>query len=263
MSLDEVIIAPEEGELVVVTVKTVKQNGVYVNFDEFPGIEGFIFIGEIASGWVKNIKSFVRDGQRLICKVMRTRKDGSSLELSLKSVSEERRRERLQEWKNEQRSNQLFKILAEKVGWDEATKDKFSEDLVNSFGTLYSSFEEAATNQTSLIDAGFEGEWLKTFIQIAVENIIPPFVEIRGIFKLSINIPNGITVIRDALMAAESFTSTEEEIIVSCYYNGAPEYRIELKAPDFKTAEDLWNEISSSTVNHVIDNGGEAVSFRD
>ena len=121
MSLDEVIIAPEEGELVVVTVKTVKQNGVYVNFDEFPGIEGFIFIGEIASGWVKNIKSFVRDGQRLICKVMRTRKDGSSLELSLKSVSEERRRERLQEWKNEQRSNQLFKILAEKVGWDEAT----------------------------------------------------------------------------------------------------------------------------------------------
>jgi translation initiation factor 2 alpha subunit (eIF-2alpha) len=64
-------------------------------------------------------------------------------------------------------------------------------------------------------------------------------------------------------MAAESFTSTEEEIIVSCYYNGAPEYRIELKAPDFKTAEDLWNEISSSTVNHVIDNGGEAVSFRD
>ena len=102
---------PEEGELVVVTVKSVKQNGVYVDFDEFPGIEGFIFIGEVASGWVKNIRAFVRDGQRLICKVMRTRKDGSSLELSLKSVSEERRRERLQEWKNEQRSNQLLKVL--------------------------------------------------------------------------------------------------------------------------------------------------------
>ena len=71
--------SPEEGELVVVTVKNVKQNGVYVDFDEYPGLEGFIFIGEIASGWVKNIRTFVRDGQRLICKVMRTKKDGSSL----------------------------------------------------------------------------------------------------------------------------------------------------------------------------------------
>ncbi len=61
---------PQEGELVVVTVKTVKQNGCYVDFDEFKDIEGFIFIGEIASGWVKNIRGFVREGQRLICKVM-------------------------------------------------------------------------------------------------------------------------------------------------------------------------------------------------
>ena len=263
MSQGEIVNTPDEGELVVVTVKSVKQNGVYVDFDEFPGLEGFIFIGEIASGWVKNIRSIVRDGQRLICKVMRTRKDGSSLELSLKSVSEERKRERLQEWKNEQRSNQLFKILAEKVGWDEATKDSNLEELVNAFGTLYSSFEEAATNETALTDAGFEGDWLKPFIEIAVENIIPPYVEIRGTFKLSINIPNGVSVIREALTSAESFSSEVDEITVSCFYDGAPEYRIELKAPDFKTAEDLWNDVSTSTVKHVVDNGGEAVAFRE
>ena len=263
MSKEENINSPEEGELVVVTVKSVKQNGVYVDFDEYPGLEGFIFIGEVASGWVKNIRAFVRDGQRLICKVMRTRKDGSSLELSLKSVSEERRRDRLQEWKNEQRSIQLFKVLSEKVGWDEATKDSNSEDLVNSFGTLYSSFEEAATNETALSDAGFEGEWLKEFIEIAVENIIPPFVEIRGTLTLSINTPNGINVIRDALIAAEEFSSEEEEIIVACYYNGAPEYRIELKAPDFKTAEDLWINVSKTAVDHVLANGGEASAFRE
>ena len=64
--MNEQVNSPEEGELVVVTVKNVKQNGVYVDFDEYPGLEGFIFIGEIASGWVKNIRTFVRDGQRLI-----------------------------------------------------------------------------------------------------------------------------------------------------------------------------------------------------
>ena len=263
MSKQEILNTPEEGELVVVTVKSVKQNGVYVDFDEYPGLEGFIFIGEVASGWVKNIRAFVRDGQRLICKVMRTRKDGSSLELSLKSVSEERRRDRLQEWKNEQRSNQLLKVLSEKVGWNDETREQNYEDLIEAFGSLYSSFEEAATDENALSDAGFEGTWIKEFIDIAVENIIPPFVEIRGNFTLSINVPNGINVIKDALSAAEEFSSSEEEISVSCFYNGAPEYRIELKAPDFKTAEDLWIEVSKSVVNHITENGGEASAYRE
>ena len=104
---------------------------------------------------------------------MRTRKDGTSLELSLKSVSEERRRERLQEWKNEQRANQLLKVLGEKVGWTEADVESSKQELIDAYGGLYTAFEEAAMNEGSLVDAGFEGDWLKTFIEMAVENIIP------------------------------------------------------------------------------------------
>ena len=99
---------PQEGDLVVASVTTVKQNGCYVSLDEFDGREGFIFIGEIASGWVRNIRAHVREGQRLICKITGMRRDGTSYELSLKSVSDERRRDRLQQWKNEQRAIQLF-----------------------------------------------------------------------------------------------------------------------------------------------------------
>ena len=249
--MSEITSTPEEGELVVVTVKNVKQNGVYVDFDEYPGLEGFIFIGEIASGWVKNIRSFVRDGQRLICKVMRTKKDGSSLELSLKSVSEERRRDRLQEWKNEQRSLQLLKVCGEKVGWSEAERDSLGEDLVSSFGTLYTAFEEAAMNETAIIDAGFEGDWITEFIEIAIENIIPPFVEIKGSLNLSINVDNGVDVIRDALISAEQYSSEKDEVSVMCFYDGAPEYRLVLKAPDFKTAEDLWVEVTDLSLIHI------------
>jgi translation initiation factor 2 subunit 1 len=263
MSSEKSITAPSEGELVVVSVTTVKQNGAYVSLDEFDGLEGFIFIGEIASGWVKNIRAFVREGQRLICKVMRTRKDGTSLELSLKSVSEERRRDRLQEWKNEQRAHQLLKVLGEKVGWDASETTSSGEELIDAFGGLYSAFEEAAMNEGALQDAGFEGDWLQPFIEIAVENIIPPFVEIRGTLTLSINSTSGVSVIRDALLAAESFSSPEEEIEITCHYNGAPEYRIELKAPDFKTAEALWEQATSATVTHVIDAGGEADAHRE
>lgn len=260
---NEVNATPEEGELVVASITTVKQNGAYVVLDEYPGIEGFIFIGEIASGWVKNIRAFVREGQRVICKVMKTRRDGTSLELSLKSVSEERRRDRLQEWKNEQRANQLLKVLGEKVGWDEGVVAERSTEMTEAFGTLYAAFEEAAMQEGALQNAGFEGDWIAEFVQIAMENIIPPFVEVRGTLTLSINDVNGVNVIQQALEAAESLSNEEEEIDVKCFYDGAPNYRLELRAPDFKIAESLWEEATSAVVNHMTGAGGEATATRE
>lgn len=254
---------PEEGELVVATIKTVKQNGAYVDLDEYEGIEGFIFIGEIASGWVKNIRGFVREGQRVICKVMRTRRDGTSLELSLKSVSEERRRDRLQEWKNEQRAQQLLKVLGEKVGWSDDDVAEQSLELIEAFGGLYAAFEEAAMQEGALENAGFEGEWLPSFIEIAVENIIPPYVEVRGTLTLSINVNDGVSIIRSALEAAESLSNDEEEIDVKCFYDGAPSYRIELKAPDFKVAESMWELATKAVIDHMTTAGGEATAQRE
>ncbi len=260
---ENTISPPDEGELVVATVKNVKQNGAYVDLDEFPGIEGFIFIGEIASGWVKNIRGFVREGQRLICKVMRTRKDGSSLELSLKSVSEERRRTRLQEWKNEQRAHQLLKVLGVKVEWDSETLQEQSNELIDAFGTLYSAFEEAAMQEGGLTNAGFEGDWVAPFIEIAIENIIHPFVELRGVLTLSINDTEGVSVIQEALLSAESLSNTEEETEVKCFYDGAPLYRLELRAPDFKIAESLWDQATTSIIDCMMAAGGEANAKRE
>ena len=225
MSTD--LVYPEEGELVVVSVKSVKQNGADVTLDEYEGVDGFIFIGEIASGWIKNIRRFVREGQRLICKVMPSRMDGSSLKLSLKSVSEERRRDRLQQWKNEQRALQLFKVLGESLKWTKEFSSELLEELIESYETLYGAFEEAAMSEGSLTDAGFEGEWIAQFIEIAVENIIPPFVEIRGTLTLTVETKDGVLTIREALLAAEALSSEEQEIEVNCFYDGSPDYRIE------------------------------------
>ncbi len=255
--------APDEGALVVCTVTEVKQNGAYVDLDEFPGIRGFIFIGEVASGWIKNIRGFVRDGQRLICKVLRVRRDGESLELSLKSVSEERRRARLQQWKNEQRANQLMKVLGEKASWDEEKTATTIRELSEAFETLYSAFEEAALHPNSIVDAGFEGDWIADFIEIAVENIIPPFVEIRGTFSLTVEHKEGIEIIRTGLLAAEGFSDNETEVEVFCYYDGAPSYRIELKAPDFKTGEEVWDNATKSCIKVITDAGGQASAQRD
>ena len=254
---------PDEGELVIVTVHSVKQNGADVTLDEYEGVAGFIFIGEIASGWIKNIRRFVREGQRLVCKVMPSRRDGSSLKLSLKSVSEERRRDRLQQWKNEQRALQLFKVLSESQKWESEFSSNLQSELTQVFETLYGAFEEAAMHEGSIIDAGFEGDWIQPFVDLAVENIIPPFVEIRGILTLKVETSDGVETIRSALIAAENISSSEDEIEVHCYYDGAPEYRIELRAPDFKTAEDTWRSSISAVVSIIEEAGGTADSYRE
>ena len=115
----------------------------------------------------------------------------------------------------------------------------------------------------ALSNAGFEGEWLSEFIEIAIENIIPPFVEVRGILTLSINVTDGVSVIRTALEAAESLSNEAEEIQVRCFYDGAPNYRLELRAPDFKVAESLWEQSTKTVVDHMVNAGGEASAMRE
>ena len=57
---------PEEGELLICVVRSVKENGAYLDLEGYEGKSGFVFIGEVASGWVKNISAHLREGQRLL-----------------------------------------------------------------------------------------------------------------------------------------------------------------------------------------------------
>ena len=223
----------------VCTIGTVKQNGVYVDLDGYPGREGFIFIGEVASGWVKNIRSIVREGQRVVAKVIKVKKDKRSVELSIKSVSDERRRDTLQRWKNRQRAGQLLRIVGERSGWDDSKIAEMNTELSETYGSLYAAFEETAIENNALKNEGFEGDWIAVFIEIAVENII----QIHG--------SEGIDVIRNALTAAEDCASKEDEVEVDAYYDGAPEYRIELKAPDWDIAESHWDSVEAAISEHI------------
>jgi hypothetical protein len=39
-------------------------------FDEYENIEGLIPISEIATGWIKYIRDHIREGQKVVCKVL-------------------------------------------------------------------------------------------------------------------------------------------------------------------------------------------------
>jgi len=242
---DEISDWPEEGELLVCSVKSVKENGAYLALDSYPGKEGFVFIGEIATGWVRNIRNHVREGQKVVAKVIGIKISQESISLSLKAVSEERKRETQQSWKNEQRAAQIMKVASERIGWDKEKTEIISEEMIENFGSLYGALEECAISETALSDSGFTGKWIDIITELAVENIIPPFVEIRGIYDIRVWGAEGINEIKKILIEVEKCASGIEDVTLTCHYDGAPNYRIDIRAPDYATAESIWEKASS------------------
>jgi len=238
--VDQVIEWPEEGELLVCTVSSVRENGAYLELDAYDGKDGFVFIGEVANGWVRNIRSHIRENQRVVAKVIGVNLERESITLSIKSVSEERRRDTLQEWKNEQRATQIMRVAAERASWENENIETVSDEIREVFGSLYAALEECAISETALADAGFSGKWIDVVTELAIENIVPPFVEIRGIFDIRIWGPEGVGAIIDALSAAEKCSEGLEDIDLTCHYDGAPEYRVDIRAPDYPSAESVW-----------------------
>jgi translation initiation factor 2 subunit 1 len=242
---------PEEGELVVCSVKSVKENGAYLNLDSYPEREGFVFIGEVATGWVRNIRAHLREGQRVVAKVIGIKRERDSVTLSIKSVSEERRRDALQSWKNEQRATQIMRVAAERIGWDGVKTTSVSEEMKELFGSLYGALEECAITESALEEAGFEGAWIAVVTELAIENIVPPFVEIRGLFEIKVWGPEGVGAISGALQAAEDCADGEEEVTLTCHYDGAPNYRVDIKAPDYPSAEAVWEAAQEAALKKM------------
>lgn len=226
---------PEEGDLVVCTARQVKNFGAFVTLDEYENKEGFIHIAEVTTGWVKYIRDYVREGQKIVCKVMRVNAHKGHIDLSLRLVNEHQKREKIQDWKNEQKAEKLFELVAARLKKNtEECYNEFGLDLMDRYGSLYVAFEQCAINNMVLKESGFDGDWIASFIQIATENIIPPFVNIKGYLELKCPLPDGVNHIKETLVNIEK----ENDVSIKVQYVGAPKYRILVQAPNYKVAED-------------------------
>jgi translation initiation factor 2 subunit 1 len=245
---------PEEGELVVGTVQKVKGFGGFVHLEEYDGKEGFVHIAEVSTGWIKYIRDFIREGQRIVCKTIKVDPSKGHIDLSLKQVNEHQRREKIQQWKNEQKAEKLFEMVCGKSSLE--TEDAYKEfgyDLIDTFGTLYGAFESCTLDNGVLEEEGYKGPWTAAFIEMAKENITPPLVDIIGQLELTCPSGNGIERIKEALNSALE-VSTEGEVHIS--YIGAPNYRVTVKAPDYKIAEESMKTAVDAAIGSIEKSGG-------
>lgn len=248
---------PEEGELVVCTVADVKDFAAFVALDEYNDRRGLIPISEIARGWIKYIRDYVREGQKVVCKVLNVDPNRGHIDLSLKDVNEHQRREKIHEWKNEQKAVKWIEFASEASGAD---RKIIEEAILHEYGQLYPAFEDIVTTGGEATDKLNLDKKVKTALStIANENVKVSRVTITGHLILTSPRPDGVNVIRRALRSAQPKV---ENVDIDLIYVGAPKYRIKVTAPDYKEAEKAIEKAANAAVGVVERAGGSGRFIR-
>src|SRR6056297_4236256 len=134
---------PEPGELVVGEIDEIADFGVFVDLGEYEDKRGLAHISEVASGWIKNVRDHVQEGQTVVAKVLDVDESSQQIDLSIKDVNDHQRSDKIQDWKNEQKAD---KWLALAFGED-ISDEKYqavADALLVEFESLYDAFESAA-----------------------------------------------------------------------------------------------------------------------
>ncbi|SEK37870.1 translation initiation factor IF-2 subunit alpha [Haloferax larsenii] len=254
---------PDSGELVVGKVDEIADFGVFVDLEEYEDKRGLVHISEVASGWIKNVRDHVREGQTVVAKVLDVNEGSQQIDLTIKDVNEHQRKEKIQEWKNEQKADKWMAIA---FGEDVSDEEygTVANALLAEFESLYDGFEQAAIHGIeALEDVELDDDDLESIVDTARQNVSVPFVNVTGYVDLRSPSGTGVDDVKEALKAAEGDGDVGDEIELSVTYVGAPEYRIKVKAPDYKTAESEL-EASVARAREVIEAvGGTAEYHRE
>jgi translation initiation factor 2 subunit 1 len=247
---------PDTGELVVCTVVNVKDFVAFVTLDEYNDREGLIPISEIARGWIKYIRDHIREGQKVVCKVLNVDSGKGHIDLSLKDVNEHQRREKIRQWKNESKARKWIGFATNNLNRPELLEEIWGK-LYDEYGEAYPAFEDLVVNGPHVLtDLGFDSDVSDALYAVAGDNVKIPSVTISGDLYLKTTSPDGVNIIRRALRSANP--KVEENIRVEITYLGAPNYRLKVIADNYKEAERTLEKASNAAMGVLKRAGGEA-----
>ncbi|WP_266076107.1 translation initiation factor IF-2 subunit alpha [Haladaptatus caseinilyticus] len=254
---------PEPGELVVGKVDEIEDFGVFIDLEEYEDKRGLVHVSEVASGWIKNVRDHVTVGQTVVCKVFDVDESSQQIDLSIKDVNEHQHSDKIQDWKNEQKADKWMS-LAFGEGMTDEQYTQIANELYSEFGSIYDGFEQAAIHGSEALEnTELSDEEIDSLVETARENVSVPYVNVTGYVDLRSPGKNGVDGIKEALKAAEGNGDIPDEVELDVTYVGAPEYRIKVRAPNYKTAEAQLEESVTRAKVAMDDVGGTADFHRE
>ncbi|WP_226012793.1 translation initiation factor IF-2 subunit alpha [Halomicrobium salinisoli] len=254
---------PEPGELAVGRVDEIEDFGVFVDLLEYEDKRGLTHISEVASGWIKNVRDHVNEGQTVVVKVLEVDEDAQQINLSIKDVNDHQRKEKIQEWKNEQKADNWMELaFGEDLPGEQYAA--IANELLAEFGSMYDGFEQAAIHgHEALEETDLDDDEVDQIVETARENVSVPYVTVSGYVDLTCPEGDGVEVIKEALQAAEGNGEVPEEVQLEVTYVGSPEYRIRVQAPDYKRAESELEDSAERARAVVAEHGGSGDFHRE
>ncbi|MBN1156039.1 S1 RNA-binding domain-containing protein [Candidatus Woesearchaeota archaeon] len=250
---------PQEGELVMCNVTKIHYNSVFVRILEYDR-NGMIHISEISPGRIRNIYEFVEEGKIIVCKVLRVNEERGYIDLSLRRVSENQRKMKVNEVKQENLAEKIVEFIAKQNKKEPLELyDHIKSRISKEYDSLFSFFESCVKDESLLKGLGMD-ETVSNELQKAIlQRIKPKEVDITGKFLFTSYEPNGVDVVKKALLEAE--TAGGEKILIR--YAGGGSYKFIVTAGDYKEAESVLERATDAGLSFMKKNNGIANVERD
>ncbi len=232
---------PDANELVVATVKEIFDYGAYVELDEYNNHRAYLPWSEIASRWVRDIRNVLRENQKLVVKVIRVNKHKKYVDVSLKRVYESEKKRKMLLFKRAQKAEKILELTAQKIRktLDEAYNE-VGWPLEDYYGEIYTGLEQAAMRgEEALKEADIPEKWIEPLMDVVRKQIQIKQVKITGLITLKSTKNNGVDIVRKILKEIENESNGAK---IRVYTIGAPKYKVEITADDYKTAEKILSK---------------------
>ena len=241
---------PEENEIVICTVTKIHFHSVFVRLDEY-GKSGMIHISEISPGRIRNLRDYVKEGKVIVCKVLNINEERGHIDLSLRRVNENQRREKINAMKQEQKAEKIVELAAKQHNKDpQEVYNKAVSKIKDDYDSLHSFFEDVVEEKAKMSRLGVDKKILESITELVKMRIKPPEVVVEGNFDVINYQPDGVEVVKKA------FSKFKENI----RYYGAGKYHIELKDSNYKDAEKKLKQVVDQVCKE-LEKGKSQVSF--
>lgn len=233
---------PEQSEFVVATVKKVMPYGAFLSLDEYAGIEGFVHISQVSTGWVRNIREYLREGQKIVAKVHVLDLQKGQIDLTLKGVSDSDKRRKLEAFQAEKKGRKLVEVAGAKLkktpalAWKEA-----GEPLLKHFGSLAAGLEAVREGQAKDL---LPQAWKDVLKEILDKELKPKRISVRANLTLKFASGDGVEKLIAALKAFEK--TGDGKTLVKVRYLGAPHYFVDVESGDYKAASKVLEKAEAA-----------------
>ncbi|OGI15821.1 hypothetical protein A3K63_00450 [Candidatus Micrarchaeota archaeon RBG_16_49_10] len=239
---------PDEGEVVIVTIRDITPYSASCVLDEYPGKEGMIHISEVSGKWVRDIKKIVKKDKKYSARVLKVDESNGHINLSLKRLSKKNKEQKLQEYKNEEKAEKILEEMGKKLGLklDDAYK-KFGFDLQEKFGTLFKAFEEGFQSPDVLVKRGVDRKIAEVIHEVAKVSIQKKKVKLKAVVEIKSFSGDGIEKLK------EYFKELNKDGKLEIKYISAPKYSVEVVTDNPKSEKKLLKDRLTNSAENLKD----------